>query len=216
MDNSGLDRNTGTILTIGHSNHTREFFLELLTRHRVTALADVRSAPYSRFNPQFRRERLSETLETSGIRYVYLGDALGGRSDDRSCYERGRVRYDRLARTPLFRDGLQRVVRGAEEYRVALMCAEKEPLHCHRTLLVGHELDRRGVDVAHILPDGRLEPHAGAMTRLLAELGLENDEDLFLGHRSRDARIVEAIAVQARRVGHVIEQAAGVSEQGGR
>ena len=212
MDSSSLTRNTGTILTIGHSNHTQEFFLELLTRHRVTALADVRSAPYSRFNPQFDREKLSEALRASTIKYVYLGEELGGRSDDQSCYEHGRVRYDRLARTPLFRDGLHRVMRGAQEYRVALMCAEKEPLHCHRTLLVGQELDQRGVDVAHILPDGRLEAHASAMTRLLAEFNLENDEDLFHGNRPRGELIVEAIAVQARRVGHAIEQSADVSE----
>ena len=207
---------TDTILTVGHSNHTREFFLDLLIRHHVTALADVRSAPYSRFNPHFDRERLAGTLKASGIEYVYLGDELGGRSDDRSCYEHGRVRYDRLARTPRFRDGLQRIMRGAEEHRVALMCAEKEPLHCHRTLLVGHELDRRGVDVAHILPDGRLEPHAAAMTRLLAALGLGNDDDLFRGHRPRGELVAEAVAVQAKRVGHVAGQGAGMSERNGR
>ncbi len=213
MDGSGQGGNTGPVLTVGHSSHTREIFLELLTRHHVTALADVRSAPYSRFNPHFDRERLSGTLEASGIRYVYLGDRLGGRSDDRSCYEHGRVRYDRLARTPLFLDGLRRIVRGAEKYRVALMCAEREPLHCHRTLLIGHELDRRGVGVAHILPDGRIEPHASAMTRLLAELNLENETDLFHGHRPRGELVAEAIAAQARRVGHVIEPAADASER---
>ncbi len=213
MDSSSPDRDTGTILTIGHSNHGEGFFLELLTRHRVTALTDVRSAPYSRFNPHFNRRRLAETLKASDIKYVYLGDELGGRSDDPSCYEHGRIRYDRLARTPLFRDGLRRVMRGAEEYRVALMCAEKEPLHCHRTLLVGHELDRYGVDVAHILPDGRLEPHASAMTRLLAEFNLEDDQDLFHGHRPRDELIVEAIAAQTKRVGHAIKRAAEVLER---
>ncbi len=213
MGSSSVDRNTSTILTIGHSNHTMEIFLELLTRHRVTALADVRSAPYSRFNPHFNREQFTQELEASGIKYVYLGRELGGRSDDKSCYEHGRVRYDRLARTPSFHDGLKRVVRGAEEYRVALMCAEKEPLHCHRTLLIGHKLDERGVDVAHILPDGRLESHASAMTRLLAEFNLEADDDLFRRHRPRGELIAEAIAYQAERVGHAIEQAPDVPKQ---
>ena len=206
-------RDKGTVLTIGHSNHTVDVFIDLLTRHRVTALADVRSAPYSRFAPHFNREQLAETLKASGIRYVYLGRELGGRSNDHSCYEQGHVRYDRLARTPGFRDGLQRVQRGAEEYRVVLMCAEKEPLHCHRTLLVGHELDRRGVDVAHILPDGQLEPHMATMTRLLAKCNLDAASDLFNRCRPRDERIAEAIACQTKRVGHAIRRGADEPEQ---
>ena len=213
MDSSIVDRNTGTVLTIGHSNHTHEFFLELLTRHRVTALADVRSAPYSRFNPHFNRERFAAALNASGIEYAYLGRELGGRSDDPSCYENGRIRYDRLARAPHFNDGLRRIMRGAEERRVALMCAEKEPLHCHRALLIGHELDQRGVDVAHILSNGRLEPHASAMARLLTEFNLEKDEDLFHRYRPRSELIAEAIAIQAKRVGHFIQQSVDVSEQ---
>ena len=201
-------RDKGTVLTIGHSNHTVEAFLDLLIRHRVTALADVRSAPYSRFAPHFNREQLLKTLKVSGIRYVYLGREMGGRSSDRSCYEQGRVRYDRLARTPGFQDGLLRVQRGAKDYRVTLMCAESEPLHCHRALLVGHELDRRGVHVAHILPDGRLEPHANAMNRLLTECNLDAEGDLFNRLRPRDERIAEAIARQAKRVGHAIRRGA--------
>lgn len=216
MDSSIVERNTDTVLTIGHSNHTPAFFLDLLTRHRVTALADVRSAPYSRFNPHFNREQLTETLKASDIKYVYLGDQLGGRSDDQTCYEQGRIRYDRLAHTPLFRDGLQRVVRGAREHRIALMCAEKEPLHCHRALLIGHELDQRGIGVAHILPDGQLEPHSSAMTRLLAEFNLENDEDLFYQHRPHSELIAEAIAIQTERVGHVSEHSVDASRQNGR
>ena len=215
MGSSNMGGNSDTILTIGHSSHTLEWFLDLLARHRVTAVADVRSAPYSRFNPHFNREQLAAPLKASGIKYVYLGRELGGRSDDPSCYEHGCVRYDRLAQTPRFQEGLQRIVRGAKEHRVALMCAEKEPLHCHRTLLVGHELDKSGIDVAHILPDGRLEPHAGAMTRLLAEFGLKGDDDLFHRQRPRGELIAEAIAHQAKRVGHAIEQAADTAEREG-
>ena len=181
--------------------------MELLTRHGVTAVADVRSAPYSRFNPQFNREQFAGSLKASGFRYSYLGRELGGRSDDLSCYECGRIRYDRLACTPVFRDGLERILRGAKQYRIALMCAEKEPLDCHRVLLVGHELDKQGVEVAHILADGTLEPHANTMARLLAELGFETEGDLFNRHRARDQLIAEAIAQQTKRVGHVIERA---------
>ena len=197
-----------TVLTIGHSNHPLEAFMGLLVRHRVTALGDVRSAPYSRFNPHFNRELLAAALKAKGIGYVYLGRELGGRSDDRSCYEDGRIRYDRLARTDRFREGLERVVRGAAEHRVALMCAEKEPLDCHRTLLVARALDERGMKVVHILCDGRLEPHAEAMDRLLAGFSLEPNSDLF-----RDELIAEAIARQAERVGHAIDSPVTLPEQ---
>ncbi len=194
------------VLTIGHSNHSLEVFLELLTRHHVTVVADVRSAPYSRFNSQYNREALSETLKTSAIRYVFLGRELGGRSDDPSCYEQGRIRYDQLAATPSFRRGLERVERGMANYRIALMCAEKDPLHCHRTLLVGHHLVERGVDVAHILEDGRLETQASAMDRLLAELGIEDDRQMALPLRPRAELVSDAIMCQAERVGHAKEQ----------
>ena len=206
MGASLMDENSDTILTVGHSNHDLEFFVGLLDTHRVTALADVRSTPYSRFNPQFNREQLAETLKGSGIKYVYLGRELGGRSDNRSCYVHGHIRYDRLANTSRFRDGLERVLSGARDYRIALMCAEKEPLDCHRTLLVGHELDRLGVDVAHILPDKRLESHAGAMDRLLAKFGLD-DHDLINRDVPREERIGQAIERQAEIVGHAVDLA---------
>ena len=208
-----MERKTSAILTIGHSNHSPEVFLDLLKLHRVTALVDVRSAPYSRFNRQFNREPFAKALKDSGIRYVYLGRELGGRSGDRSCYEHGRIRYDRLARLPSFHDGLQRVMHGSETYCIALMCAEKEPLHCHRTLLVGHELDRRGYDVAHILSDGRLETHAVAMARLLAEFDLDAHDDLFRRERPRGELVEEAISLQAQRVGHAIEQIPDITGQ---
>ena len=149
------------VLTIGHSNHVLDVFLALLRQHRVTAVADVRSAPYSRFNPQFNREPFAKALEAEGIRYVPLGNELGGRSDDPACYEGGRIRYDRVAATASFRSGLARVVQGAAKYRIALMCAEKEPLDCHRTLLVARALDAQGVDIAHIHADGAGAPPGG-------------------------------------------------------
>ena len=186
------------VLTVGHSNHALEAFVALLQQHGVTALADVRSAPYSRFNPQFNRKALDASLEAVGIRYVFMGRALGGRPDDPSCYEDGRVRYDRLAGTPLFREGLERIMDGAGRQRIALMCTEKEPLDCHRTILVGRSLAARGVAVAHILADGALEPHDETMGRLLDSAGLPR-QDLL---QSREQLIEEALAHRERRIAH--------------
>lgn len=188
-----------SVLTIGHSNHSLKAFIELLLQHGITALADVRSVPYSRLNPQFNREVLKHNLNAHGIKYVFLGHELGARTDDRSCYENGRVQYARLAQTDLFRSGIERVLRGAKTYRIALMCAEKEPLDCHRALLVARALDDLGVSVQHILSDGRLEAHGETMERLLDVIGLPR-HDLF---RSKERLIAEALARKEERVAYV-------------
>lgn len=196
------------ILTIGHSNHTLEGFLALLAKHGVTGVADVRSAPYSRFRPHFNRDALAATLKTHGIDYVFLGRELGGRPDDPACYDGGRVDYERVARTSSFRDGVDRVIDEAARHRIALMCAEKEPLDCHRTLLVARALDESGVAVAHVLADGHLEPHAETMDRLLAAFDLNPNGDLL---RPREEVLAHAIALQARRVGYVSRSSAAAS-----
>ena len=189
----------GVVLTVGHSTHPLEAFVALLRRHAVTALADVRSTPYSRFNPHFNRKSLDREVNARGIAYLFLGRALGGRPEDRSCYENGQVRYDRVARTALFREGIDRVVRGAADNRIALMCAEKEPLDCHRTILVGRSLVERGIAVAHILADGGLEPHDDTMDRLLDSMKLPR-RDLL---QSRPELIEQALALRERRIAHV-------------
>jgi uncharacterized protein (DUF488 family) len=170
--------NLATFYTVGHSNHSIGKFIGLLTANGVTAVADVRSRPFSRRNPQFNRERLAATLTQQGIAYVFLGKELGARSEDPSCYEHGKVQYPRLAATPAFKAGIERALAGAEKFRVALMCAEKEPLDCHRTLLVSRALENAGASVAHILADGSVEPQEKTMLRLIELVGLSN-EDLF-------------------------------------
>ena len=195
---------TNPVFTVGHSTHPIEAFLALLTQHGVTALADVRSTPYSRTNPQFNQETLERHLKEHGIKYVFLGAELGARSNDLTCYEHGRVQYARLARTDLFRAGIDRVIRGTNEYRIALMCAEKEPLDCHRTILVARTLSDLGVVVQHILADGRLESHDATMERLLRVVGLP-DHELF---RSRDQLIADALFRQEQKVAYVDEKLA--------
>jgi len=194
-----MTRTPGPILTIGHSTHPLRMFTDLLKRHGVTAVADVRSIPYSRFNPQFNKADLERSLKAEGIRYVFLGRELGARSDDPACYEKGRIQYARLMRTDTFRSGVERLRRGAAEHRIACMCAEKEPLECHRTLLVARALDAEGIEVAHIHADGRLEPHAAAMDRLLDLTGVSRD-DLF---RSCAQRVAEALARRERQAAYV-------------
>lgn len=199
------------IFTIGHSTHTIERFLDLLRQHGVTAIADVRSVPYSRMQPQFNREALMGSLKEQGIAYVFLGKELGARTDDEACYENGRLQYRRLARTETFRVGLERVRTGSEKRQIAIMCAEREPLDCHRTLLVSRELAVAGTHVVHILADGHLETHADAMVRLQQMLGLP-ERDLF---RSQSELIEEAYARQEKRVAYVDDQLAREAQEAG-
>ena len=128
-----------------------------------------------------------------------MGRELGARPDNPWCYENGRVQYSRLSSTELFKKGLERVIRGRRKYRIAIMCAEREPLECHRTLLVARALAERGVAVEHILADGRLESQSDAMERLLDLTGVPH-EDLF---RSKQQLIAGALARQEERVAYV-------------
>ena len=190
------------VYTIGHSNHEYAKLLALLQLHGVTAVGDVRSAPYSKRYPQFSREALEKALRDAGIAYVFLGKELGARSDDPACYEKGSVKYERLARTELFQSGLDRVERGLEQFTLALLCAEKEPLHCHRTLLVARNVDARGIRVEHILEDGSVELHRETMSRLLRLLH-EPETDLF---RSHEQIIAEAYQKWGDKIAYVREE----------
>lgn len=187
------------VFTIGHSTHSREDFLVLLRTHRVTALADVRSVPYSRLHPQFNRENLARVLKEFRIKYAFLGRELGARSQDPACYDNGHVQYARLAATDSFRAGIQRVLTGARRYRVALTCSEKDPIDCHRTVLVARALADRGAEIAHIGADGGLETHEEVVHRMRKKFGLDKPQ-LFLSsaeltdeaYRRQEARIAFA------------------------
>jgi len=190
------------IYTVGHSNHPIAHFLELLQAQEVTLLADVRSTPYSRFNPQFRRDPLVESLTRQGIEYLFLGQELGARSKDTSCYDDGRVSYRKLAATGLFRQGIGRLLVAAKPHTVAIMCAEKDPLDCHRTILVARELVNRGQPIAHILASGEVETHEQIMERLRKKLTIE-PADLFGGDMNE-----QAYELRGRQIAYVDPKAA--------
>jgi uncharacterized protein (DUF488 family) len=187
------------IFTVGHSTHSTQKLLDLLRRNGITAIADVRSQPYSRMNPQFNREPLKDALKAVGISYAFLGRELGARTDDRNCYVDGKVQYDRLAKTAAFQHGLTRVINGTSRYRIALLCAERDPLTCHRTILVVRHLVVRGLRAAHILGDGRLEQHDDALDRLLNEVGL-SEQDFF---KPRQELVDEAYARRESEIAYV-------------
>lgn len=184
------------ILTIGHSTQSWERFVTLLRNANVSAIADVRTSPYSRLYPHFNRDNLRKELRAEGISYVFLGKELGGRPSEPSFYCEGIADYEKMARAPAFSKGLDRVIDGAKKYRVALLCSERDPLDCHRCLLVGRALAQRGVDVSHILDDGRVASHSDIEDKLLEVSGRIVD-DFFA---PREERLAMAYRERARKV----------------
>lgn len=183
------------LFTIGHSNRTREQFGALLEQNQIAALADVRSQPWSRRYPHFSRSALASTLKQTAVEYLFLGEELGARRNEPECYDNGRARYDWIARTRLFRQGLDRVRQIMATHRVALMCAERDPLTCHRAILVCRHL-REEADIVHIIDDGVQESHAALELRILSSVGLP-ERDLF---HSADELLADGYDRQASRI----------------
>ena len=177
------------IWTIGHSNHSARRFVDLLQGAGIDCVADVRSTPFSRRNPQFSQKALTASLKDVGIEYWFLGDALGARPKDPECYEGGKASYTRIAATPAFQEAIQELIDESHAKRIALMCAEKEPLDCHRTILVGRALAQRDTELAHVHADGRIESQDELEQRLL-HLAKEQVDLLS----SRDAALARAYA----------------------
>ena len=188
------------VYTVGHSTHSIEAFIALLRKAELDAIADVRSTPYSRWRPHFNRDTLQRALTGCGIAYVFLGVELGGRgagSSERD--ENGRTKYQNIARSAAFHEGLRRVHAGSQRMRLALMCAESDPLECHRGILVSRFLVTHDTQVLHIHGDGQIEPHREAEQRLRRIMALA-EPDLF---RTEDQILADAYERQEARIAYV-------------
>jgi len=148
-----------TIYTIGHSNHEPDNFLQLLRLAKIEALVDIRSNPNSSWVLYAKKQDLKKLLQSAGIKYLYMGDVLGGQPSDPECLDpqTGKIDYQLIQRKDSFQQGITRVINGCKKYRICLMCAEENPAHCHRSLLVSDTLSRKGINVLHIRGDGRIQ-----------------------------------------------------------
>jgi uncharacterized protein (DUF488 family) len=200
------------IFTVGHSNHSPEHFLELLQQHNITALADVRSAPYSRHLPHFNKQALQSYLPHAEIRYVFLGAELGARPEDLSCYVEGKALYEKIAALEGFERGIKRLLKGTHEHRIALMCAEKDPITCHRAILVCQHLVPFNLEIAHIHSNGELEFHENLEERMLKihnlqETPVQSQLSLFTeeakNEMERTQRIYQAYQRQGDKIAYV-------------
>lgn len=159
--------NKHPLYTIGHGNRKGDDFLALLKEYGIEYLIDVRSVPYSRFHPQFNRNALESFLAQHGIRYVFMGDELGGRPKDVSCYKHGNVDYDILKTKEFFKSGIERLTTAYyKDINLAIMCSERNPIECHRSKLIGQVLNAANIIVQHIDENGKLKDHATVINEI--------------------------------------------------
>jgi hypothetical protein len=190
------------LFTIGHSNHSLDYFIELLLAHRLSTIADVRSSPYSKYSPQFNKDVIESALRDANIEYLFLGRELGAHRSEDGCYIEGQAKYDRIAQLPTFRCGLERVFQEVEHYRVALMCSESDPITCHRTILVCRELKKMcpDLEITHLLGDGKVERQEISEKRLVNLHKLQ--PELFGDLTSMSALIEKAYDLQAEKIAY--------------
>lgn len=190
------------LLSIGHSNIPADRFIGLLRDAGVNAIADVRSIPASRHFPWFSKSNLAARLQQEGMVYLQFSDTLGGRPRDASLYRDGIADYEAMAEIPEFRRGLDRLGDAASRHCACLMCAEREPLDCHRCLLVARALAERGVSVGHIRHDGAITSHAAIEQQLLADYGQKIDATADLFGAGQSGRLAAAYRRRARAVAY--------------
>lgn len=184
-----------TIYTIGYATKPIDVFIEQLKDHQIDVVADVRSVPYSKIFHDYHKESIFTYLKQHNIRYVYLGDELGPRSKDPKNYDdNGQIQFDRLMQAPLFKQGIERLFNGLDKgFKIALMCAEKDPATCHRSLLIGYFLERyqnaKNLEIAHIDHNGEIEQQNNLEQRLCHHHGIE--QDLFMTTEERQKQAYE-------------------------
>lgn len=196
--------NNITLFTIGYSDLKIDDFISILKKHRIDAIADVRSNPFSKYNPEFNINDLKKSLKNNGIKYVFLGEEFGARRSEVECYRNGKVSYGLVPETQSFKKGINRLLTGIEKMRVSLMCAEKDPINCHRFVLICHHLRTQIDDIKHII-NGEIEDNVQTEKRLLSKYKLVNLE-LF---RPDNEILEDAYNRQAEKIAYVAENASG-------
>ena len=166
------------IFTIGYAQFSIDAFLDTLRKYDISAIADVRSAPFSKYKPDFIKDKIQKHLGRNHMAYLFLGDMLGARIKDPAVYLDNKLSYELLSKSDFWTKGINKLLDESGKYRLAIMCAEKDPLHCHRTFLICRTLRSFSLRIHHILEEGSLEEHADTEKRILENYGLEQS-DIF-------------------------------------
>jgi uncharacterized protein (DUF488 family) len=190
------------LFTIGYSKHSLESFLATIQKYKINAIVDVRSIPFSKFKPEFNKDTLNNYLKSNNIEYVFLGNECGARFDDPSCYRNGKTDYKLIANHKKFQDGLHRIQEGSKKYKIAIMCAEKDPINCHRMILICRNLKDTGIKIFHVLDTDEIESQFQSEKRLL-KLFKFDQQELF---RTEEEQLDQAYDNQSEKIAHKEEQ----------
>jgi uncharacterized protein (DUF488 family) len=188
------------IYTIGHSNYESYQFIKILHSHSIETIVDVRSAPYSKYCPQFNMDTIKQALNNSGIEYLFLGKELGARPKEQDCYVGGKVSFEKLRESEFFKKGMLQLLDETEKHNIAIMCSEKEPIDCHRAILISRVLTQQGVTVKHILSEKELMEHKDLEEQLLKKCKVE--ETLFDTESSKQLNLQEAYQKQEKMISY--------------
>lgn len=161
--------------TVGYSSYDLDSFVAMIKEKDIDAVTDVRSSPYSSYHSDFNQDNLKKRLGAEGIAYVFLGDLIGARHEDKALCSGGVVDFKRVAALESFKRGIARLRKGLESYSVAVMCAEKDPVTCHRMILICRNTGK-DCSIFHILDGGKVETHREAEWRLMKKFGLEQPD----------------------------------------
>ena len=186
------------LYTIGYSVLNVDDFIAYLHKYKITALCDVRSVPYSQYKSEFNREPFKKILAEHSIAYVFLGDLCGARIEDPECYINGRASFPDIEKSEMYQAGLKRIEQGLAGYNLVLMCAEKDPIACHRTILICRSLKKRGIKIKHILSDGSIEEHEESENRLMMMYKLDQPSLLH----TETERLNEAYQKQGEKIAY--------------
>ncbi len=192
------------LYTIGHSNHTIGDFICLLKQHQISMVVDVRSSPYSRYCSHFNKDFFEASLAGVNISYMYMGKELGARPNSPIYYDGKRVNFGELAKSREFQHRIKWLLANIPNERIALMCSEKDPLCCHRMILLSRKLKDYKLSISHILEDGTLEEHENSELRLVHELKIE--PTLFEPDLTKRDLINRAYQKQEENISHNIEE----------
>lgn len=198
------------IYTIGHSSHSREYFIELLRSFHIQTVIDIRSVPYSKFVPHFNKEMIKQYLQSNGLYCIYMAQEFGARQEDPSLYHReGYLDFQKVRAQPFFKEGIERLKKGlTKEHSIALMCTEKDPIDCHRSILIAPALVEEDIDVIHILENGSSE-NQGQLEDRLVQLyfPLAEQQDLFsLLQEEKPSLVSQALALRNKAIGYRIKR----------
>ncbi len=199
-----------TLLSIGHSQHRVDFFISLLKSHNVNYILDVRSIPYSQFAADYNRERIKAALQSNGIKYAFMGNYFGARPTDTSLYSpNGYLDFDKVADSLNFRKAFDSVAKGVEQgYKIAFMCTEKDPIECHRAILVTNAFFKAGYSIEHIMPDNTVQTQQDINERLLDMYYSDRNQlSLFASENlSAEQYLSEAYKKQNEKIGYHLEE----------